>query len=114
MNQIGREMARLPALISIPVGRVKDPQQLKRAICLGSEDILNDGDAFERDVYDLGEHVAGMAATGVARSFVDVNCAPNDPPPENPDGIVKTRTCFRRVIQRAISSLKDRLHPGDD
>jgi len=32
--------------------------------------------------------------TDIARAFVDPNRAPDDLPPKNPDGVVKTKTCY--------------------
>jgi formiminoglutamase len=44
--------------------------------------------------------VAGVVTTDIGRAFVDVNRAPDDVPPGNPDGVVKTHTCYRRVIYK--------------
>ncbi len=98
MTQIGREMEKLPVLISIPHGGVKVPDELCDRICLSPDEILKDSDPFEREVYDLGDRVAGVVTTDFGRAFVDVNRAPDDFPPKNPDGVIKTHTCYRRVI----------------
>jgi formiminoglutamase len=62
------------------------------------EDVFEDGDAFTREIYDLGAHVAHVQAARIARAFVDLNRAEDDRPPANPDGVVKTATCFDRPI----------------
>lgn len=94
-------MEKLPVLISIPHGGVKVPDELRDRICLSRDDILRDSDPFEREVYDLGDRVASVVATGFGRAFVDVNRAPDDLPPNNPDGVIKTHTCYRRVIYKS-------------
>ena len=93
-------MEKLPVLISIPHSGRKVPKELRDRTCLREVDILNDSDPFEREVYDLGDRVAGVITTDIGRAFVDVNRAPDDLPPENPDGVIKTHTCYRRVIYK--------------
>ena len=38
--------------------------------------------------------------TPLARAFVDLNRAPSDRPPENPDGVVKTETVNRCSVYK--------------
>ena len=100
MIRIGCEMEKLPVLISIPHGGVRVPDELWDRICLSPDDILKDSDPFEREVYDLGDRVASVVTTDFGRAFVDVNRAPGELPPENPDGVIKTHTCYRRAIYK--------------
>lgn len=55
-------------------------------------DILKDGDTWARHLYDLADRVKFFVDTHIARAVLDMNRAPHDRPPENPDGIVKTVT----------------------
>jgi formiminoglutamase len=61
-------------------------------------EIFDDGDAFTREIYDLGELAVHVQAARIARAFVDLNRREDDRPPENPDGVVKTATCFARPV----------------
>jgi formiminoglutamase len=76
------------------------PGELVDRIRISSNDILVDSDAFEREVYDLGDRVASVVSTDFGRAFVDVNRAYDDLPPDNPDGVIKTHTCYRRPIYK--------------
>jgi N-formylglutamate deformylase len=88
----------LPILLSIPHGGTQIPNELEDRVCITPEDLFHDGDACTTDIYDLGEEVAGVIRAEVARAFVDLNRAPDDRPPRNPDGVVKAVTCFNRPI----------------
>jgi formiminoglutamase len=91
-------MERLPILLSIPHGGIKTPEELQGRVRLEPVDVWNDIDAYSRRVYDLGEQVRTVVTTDVARTFVDLNRAADDRPPENPDGVVKSHTCYQRPI----------------
>lgn len=94
-------MEKLPVLLSIPHGGTKVPEELKDRICLEQVDILDDSDAFSLEVYDLGNRVARVVSTDIGRAFVDMNRAPDDLPPQNLDGVIKSHTCYSRVIYKA-------------
>ena len=94
-------MDRLPVLVSIPHGGLNVPGEVRRRICLSEEDVLADSDPFERELFDLGGRVAAVVTTDIGRAFVDVNRAPDDLPPRNPDGVIKTHTCYRRTVYKA-------------
>jgi formiminoglutamase len=70
-------------------------------VIASAADIFEDGDAFTREIYDLGERVSHVESASVARAFVDLNRAEDDRPPANSDGVVKTATCFNRAIYAA-------------
>jgi formiminoglutamase len=91
-------MNKLPVLLSIPHGGEEIPPQLRDRIILSSNDILEDIDAFTRDIYDLGGIVFHVISSKIARTFVDLNRAPDDLPPRNPDGVIKSVTCYDKVI----------------
>lgn len=88
----------LPILLSIPHGGTKVPEELIDRVCITPQDLFDDSDAFTTDIYDLGGDVAAVVKGDIARAFVDLNRAPDDRPPRNPDGVVKAGTCFERPI----------------
>jgi formiminoglutamase len=88
----------LPILLSIPHGGTRAPEELGGRVCITSNDLFDDSDAFTLDIYDLDGDVARVVKTDIARAFVDLNRASDDRPPHNPDGVVKTATCFNRPI----------------
>jgi formiminoglutamase len=98
----------LPVLLSIPHGGRDIPTELRDRVSITPHDLFDDGDAFTLDIYDLGDEVARVVRTDVARAFVDVNRAPDARPPEFPDGVVKSATCLQRPIYQAG------LEPGND
>ena len=83
---------RLPLLLSVPHGGSSVPDEVASDVVASDFDVLADGDAHTVELYALGEHVRHLVAADVARAFVDLNRAPDDRPPANPDGVVKTRT----------------------
>lgn len=88
----------LPVLLSIPHGGTAVPQELVGRVRITPEDLFDDGDACTLDIYDLGDDAASVAKTDIARAFVDMNRAPNERPPDHPDGVVKSATCLNRPI----------------
>lgn len=91
-------MNTLPVLLSIPHGGTSVPVELQGRVCLDQYGIHDDIDPFVREIYDLGERVVEVVSTDIARTFVDVNRAPDDVPPGNPDGVVKSLTCVGQPI----------------
>lgn len=96
-------MKKLPVVISIPHGGSATPFELTGRVCLSSEDLFDDGDAYTRDIYDLRATVADIISTDIARAFVDLNRAPNELPPKNPDGVIKSHTCNGKTIYKTGS-----------
>ncbi len=88
----------LPVLLSIPHGGTAVPEELQGRVCITPRDLFDDSDPFTAEFFDLTGEVACMVKAEVARAFVDVNRAPTDRPPRNPDGVVKTATCLCRPI----------------
>jgi formiminoglutamase len=99
----------LPILISIPHGGTRQPVELEGRVCLSEGDLFDDGDARTREIYDVGAAVASVISADVARAFVDLNRAPDDRPPANPDGVVKSLTCYGRPIYHPGSEPDDAL-----
>ncbi len=84
----------LPILISVPHGGDKTPPELQDRTALSPKDIFEDGDAFTRDIYQFKGKVEAFVEANIGRAFVDLNRAPTDRPPQNPDGVVKSHTVY--------------------
>ncbi|MFC1561949.1 N-formylglutamate amidohydrolase [candidate division KSB1 bacterium] len=93
-------MKKLPVIISIPHGGSRIPEEIAEYVGAGMKDIFNDSDAFTQEIYNLSERVEAVVTAEVARAFVDVNRAREDRPPQNPDGVVKSHTCFNVPVYR--------------
>ena len=93
-------MVTYPLLISIPHGGDTVPPEVADIVSITERDIFYDGDALTREIYDFGKRVDAVIETPIARAIVDVNRAPDDRPPENPDGVVKTVTTDGRPVYR--------------
>lgn len=91
-------MKPLPALLSIPHGGDRAPEELKGRLGIQPTDLLDDSDAYTRDIYDLGSKVVRVITADIARAFVDLNRTTSDRPPQKPDGIIKSITCYGRPI----------------
>lgn len=91
----------LPILLSIPHGGLDAPPELRESICLSKHDLFDDADPFTGEIYDLDDAVRAVVRAQIARAFVDLNRAPDDLPPANPDGVVKPRTCYEKSIYRS-------------
>ena len=93
-------MKQFPVLVSIPHGGSKIPDELRNLTCLTKSDIFDDSDAFTLEIFNIGSKAAEVVTTDIARAFVDVNRAPDDRPPVNPDGVVKTQTCYNAPVYK--------------
>ena len=93
-------MQKLPVLLSIPHGGLLIPDELNEKLIIGEKEIFEDIDPFTHQIYNLGEDVAAVFKTEIARTFVDLSRAPDDLPPQNPDGVIKSHTCFGKKIYK--------------
>ena len=91
-------MTKLPALLSIPHGGTKKPPELDGHLCITEHDQFDDSDPFVVEMYDLGSKVQQVIKTDIARAFVDLNRSLHDMPPKNPDGLIKSATCYQKPI----------------
>jgi len=91
-------METLPVLLSIPHGGTEIPEELAERVCIDPVDLFEDGDAFTREIYHLQNRVTSIITAGIARAFVDLNRSTDDLPPRNPDGLIKSMTCFQKPI----------------
>ncbi len=89
-----------PVLICIPHSGTKIPSELKSRIKIKPVDVFNDIDAYTKEIYDIGSSAMKIISTPYARTFIDVNRNENDLPPAQPDGIVKSMTCYKSTIYK--------------
>lgn len=78
-------------------------------MCITDKDLFDDSDPFVNEIYDLGENVEFVIKTNVARAFVDLNRSLQDLPPQNPDGLIKNKTCYQKPIYIKGSEPDDSL-----
>lgn len=108
----------LPLLISVPHGGTETPPEVADRASITPQAFFDDSDAFTREIYGVRGEVLHHQAAEIARAFVDLNRAPDDLPPENPDGAVKTATCYgepvyqpgRELTAELTQTLLDRYH----
>ncbi|MEJ2260582.1 MAG: N-formylglutamate amidohydrolase [Nitrosopumilaceae archaeon] len=93
-------MNKLPVLLSIPHGGTQKPPELDSHLAITDKDLFDDSDPFVIEIYDLGEKVEGVVKTNIARAFVDLNRSLEDLPPQNPDGLIKSSTCYEKPIYK--------------
>lgn len=99
----------LPILVSVPHGGSETPPEVAEIASITPEALFDDSDPFTREIYDLGDEAARVERASVARAFVDLNRAPDDRPPANPDGVVKTATCYNEPIYASGQEPSDEL-----
>jgi len=102
-------LTKLPVLLSIPHGGTKKPPELDGHLCILEKDLFDDSDPFVIEMYDLGEKVEGVIKTNIARAFVDLNRSLQDLPPQNPDGMIKSATCYEKPIYKPGGEPDDSL-----
>jgi N-formylglutamate deformylase len=90
----------LPVLVSIPHGGAGTPPGIAGIVRLTPADLFDDSDACTRDIYGVASEVARLESFDIGRAFVDLNRAPGDRPPANPDGVVKSATAYGVPVYR--------------
>ncbi|MFB5597552.1 MAG: N-formylglutamate amidohydrolase [Nitrosopumilaceae archaeon] len=98
-----------PVLICIPHSGTKIPTELKSKIKIKSKEVFADIDAYTKEIYDIGSSAMKVISTPYARTFIDVNRNENDLPPNQPDGIVKSMTCYKDPIYKLASEPDSKL-----
>ncbi|MBC8483143.1 MAG: N-formylglutamate amidohydrolase [Thaumarchaeota archaeon] len=91
-------MTALPILLSIPHGGTQKPIELDGHLSITNKDLFDDSDPFVIELFDLGDKVQRVIKTTIARAFVDLNRALDDMAPKNPDGLIKSKTCYDKPI----------------
>jgi N-formylglutamate deformylase len=89
-----------PLLISIPHGGTMIPPEAEGKILLHRNDLIEDSDAFTVNIFDIGNTVQTIISTDIFRAVVDPNRSRDDLPPGNPDGVIKSHTCYNKKIYR--------------
>jgi len=89
-----------PILVSVPHGGWKVAEEIADVWALSPRDALHDGDPFTARIYDFADRVAAQLVMEYYRAVVDLNRRPDDIAPENPDGVVKSHTCYNVEVYR--------------
>lgn len=92
---------RSPVLVSVPHGGWKVPKELSDTWALSEGDAFHDGDPLTSRIFDFSGRVSIQLVMEYYRAVVDLNRAPDDIAPENPDGVVKSHTCYNVEVYRA-------------
>ena len=99
--------ARMPFLISVPHGGLEVPPKFRSLCKLDLPAILGDGDTWSIFLYSLENRVHSYQRFRYARAVLDLNRAPGDRPPQNPDGVVKTVTVSGEQVWKNAGGLED-------
>lgn len=91
---------RLPVLVSIPHGGWRVAEEILDIWALSKKDAFHDGDPFTNRIYDFQDRVEFQIVMEYYRAVVDLNRAPDDIAPENPDGVVKSHTCWNVPVYK--------------
>lgn len=91
-------VSQIPFLISIPHGGTQIPVEIQDRVIITPKDLFDDSDSFTNEIYDVGERVRKVIKTNIARAFVDLSRSFHQMPPEFPDGLIKSCTCFQKPI----------------
>ncbi|MDG5785857.1 N-formylglutamate amidohydrolase [Evansella sp. AB-P1] len=83
-------MKKLPIVISVPHGGMEIPSNLLSKFLMNEKELLLDSDTWTKDLFNFQKEVEEYIDTDIARIVIDMNRDPNDLPPLNPDGVVKT------------------------
>lgn len=109
---------RLPFLISVPHGGLEVPPEAKPYCRLTPLEIAKDGDEGASEIYRIGNEVAALVSTPIARAIVDMNRPVGD---RSRDGVVKTHTCWNVPVydpappEPVFTTILDRYyHPYHD
>ncbi len=83
-----------PILVSIPHGGWKVAPQIEKIWALDERDAFHDGDPLTARIYDFSDRTAVQMVMEYYRAVIDLNRSPDDIAPKNPDGVVKSHTCY--------------------
>ena len=87
-------MTRLPVLVSVPHGGWRVAPEIAEIWALSRQDAFHDGDPCTADIYDFSDRVDAQLVMEYYRAVIDLNRREDDIAPENPDGVVKSHTCY--------------------
>jgi formiminoglutamase len=92
-----------PILISIPHGGWKVADEIEDIWALSNKDAFHDGDPFTSEIYDFSDRVKYQIVMEYYRAVVDLNRQPDDIAPKNPDGVIKSHTCWNVPVYKQDS-----------
>ena len=102
ISSMASQGERLPLLVSVPHGGLQVPSFLRSQLAINRNQILVDGDTWSQGIFNYPSEVEAFISAPLARAVLDLNRAPDDLPPLNSDGVVKTHTVEGdQVWQRA-------------
>lgn len=90
----------LPFLISIPHGGECIPVEIADDVCISARDLFDDSDSFTNYIYHVEDLVEEQVSSTIARAFVDNSRSRDQLPPEYPDGLIKSATCYNKPIYK--------------
>ena len=93
-------MNKLPFLISIPHGGDSIPKEISKDVCITPRDLFDDSDSFTNIIYNVNDIVEEQVSSSIARAFVDNSRGRDQLPPDFPDGLIKSATCYNRPIYK--------------
>jgi len=89
-----------PILVSIPHGGWKVAEELKDIWALTENNAFHDGDPLTARIYDFSDRVHVQLVMEYYRAVIDLNRAPDDIAPKNPDGVVKSHTIYKVEVYK--------------
>jgi formiminoglutamase len=90
----------LPILVSIPHGGWRVAPEIEDIWALSARDAFHDGDPGTARIYDFEDRVEVQLVMQYYRAVVDLNRREDDIAPENPDGVIKSHTCYNAEVYR--------------
>ena len=91
---------RAPMLVSVPHGGWRVPDELSAIWALSERDAFHDGDPVTSRIYDFADRVTVQLVMEYYRAVVDLNREPDDIAPANPDGVIKSHTCYNVEVYK--------------
>jgi formiminoglutamase len=90
-----------PILISVPHGGWKVADEIKHIWALSPQDAFHDGDPYTSQIYNFSDRVSVQLIMEYYRAVVDLNRQPDDIAPQNPDGVIKSHTCYNVEVYKS-------------
>jgi formiminoglutamase len=92
-----------PILVSIPHGGWKVAEEIKNIWALSTKNAFHDGDPYTSKIYNFNDRVEFQIVMEYFRAVVDLNRQPDDIAPKNPDGVIKSLTCWNVPVYKPNS-----------
>ncbi|MCD4746578.1 MAG: N-formylglutamate amidohydrolase [Bacteroidales bacterium] len=89
-----------PILVSIPHGGWKVPEEIKHIWALTKKEAFHDGDPYTSQIFDFSDKVNAQITMEYYRAAIDLNREPDNMAPENPDGLIKSHTCYNEEVYK--------------